>query len=337
MRIKWTPELCNRIEALAAEGMPVKDMKNVLGICSERIVKYLDENGIPRIRKASPVRVTPEILSRAVARYQAGESLPAIARAEGVAHPALWRRLKQSGIPMRSLAESKRKYTCNHHFFDVIDTEEKAYWLGFIMADGCVSGNALIVSLAEKDTEHLHRMASALEATHPVKDKIKSSGYGDFLNCRLHLTSSELVAGLADKGVHPRKSNTCEWPKGVPADLEHHFVRGYVDGDGSFFTTRDSLGFSAIGSISFIASLQTTLMRECGLGLTRLYQKPNSPVTSVRYGGNRQVSRIGAYLYKDATIYLERKRSVVRSLEHLARVPSYAFKCLSRRYVPDAA
>lgn len=42
-------------------------------------------------------------------------------------------------------------------YFENIDTEEKAYWLGFLYADGYVNANEdkIELCLAEKDFHHL--------------------------------------------------------------------------------------------------------------------------------------------------------------------------------------
>lgn len=46
--------------------------------------------------------------------------------------------------------------------FENIDTEEKAYWLGFLYADGCVGSkeSKVELSLAEKDLRHMEKFRS---------------------------------------------------------------------------------------------------------------------------------------------------------------------------------
>ena len=45
----------------------------------------------------------------------------------------------------------------NRHIFDNIDNEEKAYWLGFIVADGYLNldKHMLRIKLGHKDKQHL--------------------------------------------------------------------------------------------------------------------------------------------------------------------------------------
>ncbi|UYZ23301.1 LAGLIDADG family homing endonuclease [Mesobacillus jeotgali] len=69
-----------------------------------------------------------------------------------------------------------RKFLLDENFFGKITTEEKAYWLGFILADGSVSKenrrNCITLSLSRKDKEHLYKFKKSIKATYDIKDKI---------------------------------------------------------------------------------------------------------------------------------------------------------------------
>ena len=71
----------------------------------------------------------------------------------------------------------RKKYSVNESFFDIIDTEEKAYWLGFIMADGCICtsnssspNNRLSIILNQKDKDHLIKFKKAIDSKAPVRE-----------------------------------------------------------------------------------------------------------------------------------------------------------------------
>ena len=74
---------------------------------------------------------------------------------------SIYRILKEEKVKMKTISESKKKYKLNEHCFDEIDTEEKAYWLGFIAADGCVYKNSnawrLQINLKSSDKHHLEK------------------------------------------------------------------------------------------------------------------------------------------------------------------------------------
>lgn len=202
-----------------------------------------------------------------------------------------------------------RKYQADHSFFDEINTQEKAYWLGFIGADGCVrmhvNSPRLEMCLAPKDADHLRLLRTALRSTHKVT-AAKTS-------CRFAICSRRLFDGLGKHGVHPRKTLTYRWPDSLSPELLRHFVRGYFDGDGSFsMTTRNQVVASVVGTEQFLMGLRSYLIRTLGFPENRLRWQTAAPRLS--YGGNKQMVRFAHLLYDDATVYLNRKRERVAHL-----------------------
>ena len=251
-------------------------------------------------------------------RYEAGESSPTLGRAFQVSPGTIRGHVIRNGVVMRSLSEAKRKYVCDDGFFTMIDTEEKAYWLGFLAADGCVTreGRMLDVMLAVGDGEHLQRLLDALRSNYPIKMSarwMRSTGrtYG---MVEVRIGSARLCADLIRHGVVPRKSLILEWPD-LPWEMARHYLRGYVDGDGWFYARRRisrpslALKFGVMGTRGFLEAAQSLLMAECDLGRTKLYR--HGKLFKLLYGGRLQVSRIFHYLYDGATVWLPRKRSRV--------------------------
>lgn len=128
-----------------------------------------------------------------------------------------------------------RKYRCNEHFFDVLDADT-AYWLGYVMADGCVSlrnrhnSQQAVFSVASKDKPHLERLRRTMQCTYPVHGPYKGT-------YQLTITSWPLCLGLEQWNVVPRKSHTLQLPA-LPGNLLPHVFRGLIDGDGCFNTYR---------------------------------------------------------------------------------------------------
>src|SRR5713226_4873483 len=82
---------------------------------------------------------TSEELLDMVTSYEQGESAQSIAKRYGTSYQVIQPVLVRQGIALRSKREANKKQKCNERYFQVIDTEEKAYWLGFLNADGCVT------------------------------------------------------------------------------------------------------------------------------------------------------------------------------------------------------
>ncbi|MEN3051330.1 MAG: hypothetical protein ABC596_05910 [Candidatus Methanosuratincola petrocarbonis] len=242
-------------------------------------------------------------------RYLAGQSSESLAREFNVSGPAIRGLLSRRGIKRRSISEAMRTFTCNHNSFSIINTEEQAYWLGFLAADGAITKNTLACYLSQTDREHLFQLRRFLQSNHPIK----SYTYPKTSFSRLYIRSNKLVSDLAQYGVTEKKTFTLRWPK-IPLSLQHHFIRGYTDGDGGFYIRptkfpTPAFTFEVTGNKTFITALQTYLMEKCNLSRTKLFYRHKSiPIVTMRYSGRLQVIRIFELLYSDATIYLPRKK-----------------------------
>lgn len=143
------------------------------------------------------------------------------------------------------------RYPPIHDFFDVIDTPEKAYILGFIAGDGWVypARNAIGIELSAKDVTHLHALRNRLSPMQPIRQHLCRINGREITQFRLEMRSRPMVEALARLGVGPAKSRTFV-PPTLPAELEPHFWRGMLDADGSI-----NLGSSAGWRLELVGSL----------------------------------------------------------------------------------
>lgn len=233
------------------------------------------------------------------------------------------RTLRRNGVKIRTHVN----HTLNDGYFNRIDTEEKAYFLGFLYADGCVlthqSSMEMSIGLSSKDGYMLEWMKKQLEYTGPIgiyEYKREGKDYDDahLLRCK----SNGLCSDLIRLGCIPRKSLVLRWPEkgSIPEHLMHHFIRGYFDGDGHFtFWTKEGrisqlmIGFS--GTESFLNDLEHYLVEHVGVNRNKVI-KDRSKAYTLRHTGNKVAHKIGSYLYKDATIYLTRKHDKWMSTTH---------------------
>jgi len=190
---------------------------------------------------------------------------------------------------------------CNHPV--------KAYWIGFIMADGCVvnqkKARKLIIELGEKDVELLKNFNTFVQGGVPIKFTKKGC-------VRLVLYSKKMVNDLEKYGIVPRKTGK-EVIYNIPNEYLSHFIRGYFDGDGSIVTIHRRGLIEKRFSIccankNFLERIQRIIQKRCKLSLTKIYHNLGRNIYYLCYGGNKMISRIFNYLYCDADIYLNRKR-----------------------------
>ena len=139
-----------------------------------------------------------------------------------------------------------RRYYHTENYFEKIDLEEKAYWLGFMFADGYIVDNSnrygqdeFGISLSEKDKDHLEKFKKSIKATNPILIYKRNSKTPGEPLARILLTSQKTANDLIDKGCIKQKSLVLKPPKNVPNELIHHFLRGFFDGDGSIAKTKN--------------------------------------------------------------------------------------------------
>lgn len=213
--------------------------------------------------------------------------------------------LRRWGANMRRRG-ARRTLDLDETFFDVVDSEEKAYWLGFILADGSVgrtrSGNWYVtVDLATQDIEHLYKLKEALKSSTEVK-----FAHND-RSAYIRFCARQLCEALGHYGVTPNKTGKHSTPD-IQEEFKKHFWRGVIDGDGSLFFSYPNWCFSLTGYTNFLHDAQDWLMDNAELKETKLLNKNcASDISELRYTGTQQVARICRTLYDDATIYLERK------------------------------
>lgn len=211
---------------------------------------------------------------------------------------------------------SRRKYNLNDHYFDKIDSEHKAYWLGFLYADGYVTSLAdkIGISLNSYDKKHLERFANEINFTGEVKDYEEKQGYavGEIYS-RILITSKQMKQSLINAGILEKKTTTLKFPTNqqVPVNLIWHFIRGYYDGDGSLTyghvqkNGMQNYFIKITGTYDMIQNIQKVF--QTNVKEEQRYPERGIDNYSITIGGNIQVCRILDSLYNNATIYLERK------------------------------
>lgn len=242
--------------------------------------------------------------------------------------------LKKYGIVVENF-HNKSKF--NEHIFDIIDTEEKAYWLGFIFADGYISSSDIKgknkyqfeLSLSGKDASHLLKFNKFVSY---VGNNVKFGNIKlkekTFTRCRWSVSNKHLWETLNAYGCTPKKSLTLTFPdKNIFTEqkLIIPFIRGYFDGDGCVYELKGkspSLAISVLGTTQFLNPIVELFFPR---NLTKNHDKNN---VTYMYALNRRQAFVFLYvIYYNASIYLNRKyqkfynwkncRSAVKAVELL--------------------
>lgn len=237
-------------------------------------------------------------------KYKELGSIESVARFYRISGNSVKKLLEKHGYSWDSNNNS-RQYFFNTDFFNKIDTEEKAYWLGFLYADGSLHKNKkrINITLKEEDRKHLEHFANILGYKGKIAYIKKTNA------CSITLYSENMGNDLIKIGCMDNKTHKIKFPNNniVPLCIRNHFIRGYFDGDGCITISKKPT-FSMVGNYSFIYRLQEILIEELEISKTKLYKHKASNCYSLVYGGKRMIKKIAEYLYKDSKSYLVRKK-----------------------------
>lgn len=257
------------------------------------------------------MRLTKEQIEQVILEYRDGKSASAIGAMFDVSGNAIQGLLKRRGIELRSLSEAARKLPCNHLYFQEQLDEERAYWIGFILADGAIHEKAygvsaqVSVALADKDHGHLEKFKAALQSSH----KIITTKQGDHLGVRFSVSSTEMVESLARFGIVPRKSANQVFSDLIPANLLRHYFRGYFDGNGCITRSKSSRWtINIVSSEVFLSRFLDWIGTH--IGGHRPSIGFSYGIHRVAWSGTHRCKEILDLLYSDATIYLDRKKAL---------------------------
>ena len=258
---------------------------------------------------------SPDVRAAMVATYLGGGSLRSAAAPWGLSPTAVLSALRETGRLPRD--RGRRTLPVDAAFFDVIDTEAKAYWLGFLTADGFVGQRSVVLILKGEDAGHVAMFRDALGAGHAITATTRAAFGGVFAQVRCKVTSARLCRALQARGLGRSGNRTVRPWADVPSGLVRHFWRGMVDGDGSVGWLRAKRGTQATihlcGIEHDVAAFAAFLAPATGSS-SRPRREPDRDLWTVRMGGNRVVSRAVRSLYQGATIALSRKAEIARRI-----------------------
>lgn len=218
----------------------------------------------------------------------------------------------------KNISRSHLKNRLDIEFFKNINTEEKAYWLGFLYADGNIYKNRIGIGLKGGDIKHLFKFKKSLKSKNKVSYKEFQQKNKTYNKCSIYINSYEMANDLKKWGCIPNKSSKLFKLPDIPKDLMRHFIRGYFDGDGSIFydKRRGVIHANFTGNYPFIKSINMFLYNENIFDKRRrivIRDKRKKTTSNVTYDGEI-AERILNYLYKKSSIFLDRKYNIFKKI-----------------------
>lgn len=215
---------------------------------------------------------------------------------------------------------TRSKYSCNHNFF-ASDNELSFYWAGFIAADGCAykkgQNKTLNIALSNKDENHLlkfkeHICFDGILHKSITKHSLKNPKWNDSSKVSLQISSAKIFEDLERFNIVPNKTKIYTFPKWLKEHkLVNHFMRGYIDGDGSFFydASRDRVCFELRGTYDFLCDFKDVLDSNINIKNKSNVTTPDS-TSKIKYYGKKTVPYVVDFIYNNSSFCLQRKYDI---------------------------
>lgn len=216
------------------------------------------------------------------------------------------------------------KYKYNKDYFSKIDAPDKAYWLGFLYADGSINryyqneklkSMTLELGLSYKDKEHLEKFKKSLDTNIPIFEKTNRLKGKEYKSVRIQLNNTKICYDLCDLGCTPSKTYDIKFPTYdiVPKKFMRDFIRGFFDGDGcisiSEMNGKPHIVTTITGVEDMLKSISDFLFSEKIISVKpKMYKDKRREFTyDLHIYGTDTNKDFLDYLYKDSDIYLDRK------------------------------
>ena len=259
--------------------------------------------------------------------YNDGNTTISIAKKYKTKQPKISKLLRENGCEIRNHSfyktsedlATQKTYSFNDKYFEKIDSSDKAYWLGFMFADGSVNprynenrsrkGINIELSLKNEDAYHVENFVRAINGNMPLKYRMVKFNGKTYEAVRLSFGSVRMGENLINNGCIPKKSLTLQKPINLPNHLTSHFLRGYFDGDGcvTFYEDKKSknFGMSILGTEEFLIWYQEKLADNNIQSNLRL---PNGrKVYELKITNIENLRKFYDFIYKDKCYFLARK------------------------------
>lgn len=308
-----SPEQTHLVASAYIDGASAAALARQYGVSHDTIAAVLRSHAIP-LRTNAEVHarlrlLTPEQENTICHRFQAGTRRHILSKEFHVSQSVILACTTRRGLQNHG----RFQYTVNETAFDEPMTEEKAYWIGMLMADGGIyiskrphAQAILEMKLQRRDIQHLEKLRCFLELSRPL-DFIEDTNA-----MRLRVTSQRLVEAIGRFGIVPQKS---VHGKAYFLMDNRHFWRGMIDGDGHIsiatYARKYRPRISLVGNRILMEQFATFIRQR--LPMLNPGVRPLANIWQVALTG-RGATQLIALLYRPCFVALERKLFRARSI-----------------------
>lgn len=244
--------------------------------------------------------------------YKSGMSSFQLAAKFGFQKKYILAALERQGVPRRKNETANRKYTVNEKSFDTL-SEESAYWLGFLYADGQVGrSKVIILQLKRQDGYHVQRFADFLQSNSPVIPATSTAKGITYESTYFAVTHKYLGERLESIGILRHRPDFSRVLTFLTPEYYRHFIRGVFDGDGSAVKKHNLIIFA--GNTDLLTWIRQVLADNTNSNPTlTIHKHKTANLHYLTYSKGRSTFQILDYLYHDTDLYLTRKRDISKT------------------------
>lgn len=321
--MKIQPELFKQIYEDYMQGVSFKRLEKKYSISSTTLYREIKKIASHNERKAKRYKdynCEPYLTFRE--KYLSEQkSIAVIAEECHCSISKVQKYLEKFGLTRNNLLSKKirsQQNLQNVNFFEKIDTEEKAYWLGFLMADGSLRKNeyACQLSIAKKDIDHLRKFAAIFNLPVYEGSRYDKRTKHVYEWCSAVIPNKYVVNSLQSLGMISNKTYRLDTNlfSNIPDKLKRHFIRGYFDGDGS--TTGYKVSFASCSN-DFLDKISTYLVDTLLINSPHKYKSGNC--YSISWYGKENMQFIYNFFYAYSHVFLDRKRLLMEKCFSLSK------------------
>lgn len=300
-RRRWTEEEDATVRALY-NSLPAWELAEQLDRTEDAIWLRVRTLGLGKRPEVEPWS-DPELAE--LRRCYSQEAPTAIAARLGRTPSAVYQQARCMNLTSRKFVIVNATV---HSYFSRVTTNEQAYILGLLAADGNVADEhpRVVFGLQVKDVHMVEFVRDRLNPEATISPAVRK--HRQF--AVIQITSQQMVADLARYGIVPRKSRILEWPA-LPGHLLRPFLSGYFDGDGWIHVIHKGArlypGWGVCsGSERFLLDMKEFILASTGVALPRILHRPRSSLYYVGTSGEKAYL-INTWLHQEG-LGLERKR-----------------------------
>lgn len=200
----------------------------------------------------------------------------------------------------------------NHDYFETIDTANKAYFLGILLADGNVhkpkaKGRQCIIQIGLKgeDKYILDKLQDELQTNKTISVYRSKNRY----ECHFSVYSNKMATDLSKYNIVPNKTFLINKLPNVPSEFIPDLIRGVFDGDGTVYILKSNnkLRFGFYGTHNLVHDILNTLKSSIDISLNKITDKDT--VSCVSFGKPTDIMNFYYYIYYSPTVTcLQRKK-----------------------------